>query len=67
MLLGSLADDEYRSEYGVRRDKFRLCLADLADGSAQVLDCPDNFSIDSLRGGVVTYAMYVGDEPACFS
>jgi hypothetical protein len=50
-----------------RRDKFRLCLADLADGSAQVLDCPDNFSIDSLRGGVVTYGMYADDEPACFS
>ena len=50
-----------------RRDEFRLCLPDLADGSAQVLDCPDNFSIDSLRGGVVTYGMLVGDELAGFS
>ncbi|HEV2242565.1 MAG TPA: hypothetical protein VGR98_16095 [Streptosporangiaceae bacterium] len=50
-----------------RRDKFRLYLADLADGSAEILDCPENFSIDSLRGGVVTYGMYVGDEPGCFS
>ena len=50
-----------------QRDRFRLCLADLADGSAQVLDCPANFSIDSLRGGVVTYGMPVGGEPAGFS
>ena len=50
-----------------RRPRFRLYLADLADGSTQALDCPDTFNIDSLRGGVVTYAMPAGDEPACFS
>ena len=50
-----------------RRPKFRLCLADLADGSAQALDCPEIPGIDSLRGGVVTYGMPVGDEAGCFS
>jgi hypothetical protein len=50
-----------------RRPQFRLYLADLADGSAQVLDCPDVVSIASLRGTLVTYGVADEDEAGCFS
>jgi hypothetical protein len=50
-----------------RRPKFRVYLADLADGSAQAIDCPDIVSIECLHGGVVTYRMNDDDEAAFFS
>jgi hypothetical protein len=39
----------------------------LADGSAQVLDCPDWLEVQSLRGGVVTCSLSDGRGHAAFS
>jgi hypothetical protein len=50
-----------------RRPKFGLYLANLADGSAEVLDLPDFFSVDALHDGVVRYGLAGDDGPACFS
>ena len=50
-----------------RRPEFRVYLADLADGSAEAIDCPDIVSIESLHGGAVTYGMNDDGETACFS
>ncbi|HEX5293398.1 MAG TPA: hypothetical protein VFX25_31375 [Streptosporangiaceae bacterium] len=50
-----------------RRPRFRLYLADLADGSAQVLDCPDWLEVQSLRGGQVTCSLSDGQGHAAFS
>jgi hypothetical protein len=50
-----------------RRPKFGLYLANLTDGSAQVLDLPGYFSVDAVHHGVVRYGLAGDDGPACFS
>ena len=50
-----------------RRPKFGLYLANLVDGSAQVLDLPGFFSVDAVHQGVVRYGLAGDDGPACFS
>jgi hypothetical protein len=50
-----------------RRPKFGLYLADLADGSAQVLDLPGFVSVEGVHDGVVRYGLAGDDGPECFS
>jgi hypothetical protein len=50
-----------------RRPKFGLYLANLTDGSVQVLDLPGFFSVDAVHDGVVRYGLAGDDGPACFS
>jgi hypothetical protein len=50
-----------------RRPKFALYLADLTDGSAQVLDLPDFFSVEAVHDGVLRYGLASEDGSGCFS
>jgi hypothetical protein len=50
-----------------RRPKFGLYLANLTDGSAQVLDLPGFFGVDAVHDGVVRYGLAGDDGPECSS